>query len=313
MKHLRNLADVQLDRPSVVAIGVFDGVHRGHQYLIAQQVQTAREQDALAVVLTLFPHPDRVLRRIRGPYYLTTPDERAALLGALGVDLVVTLAFDESLRRTRAAAFVDQLLARLQMRELWVGPDFALGYKREGDVAFLSARGQEQGFAVRVVSMKQTRQGETIRSSTIREALYAGEVERAARYLGRYYRVSGPVVKGAERGHSVGFPTANIDVWEERVVPATGVYAGWAYLGSRRFAAATNVGVRPTFDDDSRQTVEAHLLDFEGDLYGQELAFEFVGRLRGEQRFESIEALRAQIARDVARARALLGVAVGGS
>ncbi len=312
MEHVRNLAEVQVNRPSIVAIGAFDGVHRGHQHLIRQQVQLARARDALAVVLTFFPHPDVVIRGLRGPYYLTTPDERAALLGELGVNLVVTLPFDENLRHTRAADFVNQMVERLRLSALWVGPDFALGYKREGDIPFLMARGQEQGFEVRVVDPMQTRDGETISSRALREALRAGKVEQAARHLGRAYRVTGVVVEGAKRGHRIGFPTANIEVWSERLIPATGVYAGWAWVGGRRMGAATNIGVRPTFDDDSRQTVEAHLIDFSGDLYGQELAFDFVGRLRCEQRFSGVEALKAQIAKDVAQTRALLGVAKKG-
>ncbi|MCZ7545625.1 MAG: bifunctional riboflavin kinase/FAD synthetase [Anaerolineae bacterium] len=310
MNHVQKLADVYLDRPSIVTIGAFDGVHRGHQHLVRQQVALARQRNAAAVVLTFFPHPDVVIRGLRGPYYLTAPDERAALLSALGVDVVVTLPFDEALRRTRAADFVNQMVTHLHMQALWVGPDFALGYKREGNVAFLQARGQEQGFEVRVVDLKQTqREGETISSAAIREALRAGEVEKAARFLGRPYRVAGVVAKGARRGHAIGFPTANLDVWAEQLIPATGVYAGWAWVGARRVAAATNVGVRPTFEEDARQTVEAHLLDFTGELYDQNVAFDFVGRLRGEQRFDGIEALRQQIAKDVAQTRALLGVA----
>lgn len=310
MEHIHSLAEIKLERPSIVTIGAFDGVHRGHQYLIEQQVQLARQRDAAAVVLTFFPHPDRVLRAPQGPYYLTTPDERAALIGSLGVDLVVTLPFDDALRHTRAADFVKLLIDRLNLHALWVGPDFALGYRREGDVPFLKALGERLGFAVRVVDVQQTRDGEAISSTAIREALRKGEVERAARYLGRPYRITGTVVEGRRRGQKLGFPTANLQVWHERMIPAAGVYAGWAWVGDRRYATAANIGVRPTFQDDASQSIEAHLLDYDGgDLYGWEIALEFVGRLRGEQRFESVEALRAQIAKDVTQTRALLGVA----
>jgi riboflavin kinase/FMN adenylyltransferase len=310
MRHVHNLADANLDRPSIVTIGAFDGVHRGHQHLVAQQVGLARASGALAAVLTFFPHPDTVIRGRGGPFCLTTPEERAGLLAELGVDVVVTHPFDEELRRTRAADFVGQLLCHLRMRALWVGLGFALGYKREGDVPFLIAQGRERGFEVRVVKAMLTLEGEVVSSAAIREALRRGDVERAARCLGRPYRVRGRVMRGARRGWRVGFPTANLEVWEERLVPARGVYAGWAWVGERKAAAVTNVGVRPTFVDDARQTVEVHLLDFEGDLYGREVTFDFVARLRGERRFDGVEALRRQIAADVARARELLGVPV---
>lgn len=305
MIHLSSLEAAQLDRASTVTIGVFDGVHRGHQYLIRQLVADAHANNRYAVVITFFPHPDVVLRGLSGRYYLTTPDERARLLGELGVDYVITLAFDEALRQIRAVIFVQKMLEHLQLASLWVGADFALGYKREGNVDFLSKQGRASGFSVHVVDTLLDMQHAAIKSTAIREALLAGDVAQAREWLGRAFQVSGEVVHGQARGRTIGFPTANIDVWQELAIPATGVYAGWATLGDERFMAVTNVGYRPTFEGRD-VTVEAHLLDFDRDIYGQTLGFTFEKRLRAEQKFSGIEALIAQIRADADEGRAYL-------
>ncbi len=306
MTHIRNLTDAQLERPSVVTIGVFDGVHRGHQHLLKRLSEKAREAHWLAVALTFFPHPDIVLRGQVGRYYLSSPDERAELLMKHGIDHVITHPFNEHVRQIRAADFVDMLLNHLQMRTLWVGANFAMGYKREGNLDFLRSQGEQKGFTVEVVDMMRTENpGEVISSTAIRERLYTGDVETAHRWLGRPYAVSGEVIHGEKRGRKIGFPTANISVWDERIIPANGVYAGWAWLDNQRYMAVTNVGIRPTFAGDD-VTVEVHLLDFQQDIYGQNLRFEFIKRLRPEKKFNGIEALIAQINADVAAGRAYL-------
>ncbi|MBO9309405.1 MAG: bifunctional riboflavin kinase/FAD synthetase [Chloroflexi bacterium] len=305
-QHATQLSAVRLAQPSVVTIGIFDGVHRGHQYLLRKMVEAAHQADQLAVAVTFFPHPDVILRGITGRrYYLTTPEQRAELLFALGVDIVVTQPFDETLRRMRAADFVDMLLAHLRMASLWLTPDFALGYQREGDFAFLSAQGRQKGFRVQSVDLLLDDQHRAIRSSTIRQALAEGDVSAAAQLLARPYRVAGEVVHGDHRGRSIGFPTANLAVWSEQLLPANGVYACYAHLGDERLAAVANVGSRPTFGG-TEVRVEAYLLDFDRDIYGQTLALDFVARLRGEQRFSSVDALIAQISADVAASRQLL-------
>ncbi|MCS6835142.1 MAG: bifunctional riboflavin kinase/FAD synthetase [Anaerolineae bacterium] len=307
MSHLYRLEDAQVARPSLVTIGVFDGVHRGHQQLITRLVATARQQRALAVVLTFFPHPDVVLSgKPQERYYLSHPDERAALLTGLGVDLVITQTFDDQLRQIRAADYVVNLHEHLNLRELWVGADFALGYQREGNVTFLRQQGERYGFRVQTVDLvAQGADGSIISSSAVRASLRAGQVRQAAQWLGRSYALAGQVVHGDARGRTIGFPTANVAVWEEQVLPAYGVYAGWATLGSERFMAVTNVGVRPTFGGQQIR-VEPHLLDFDRDIYGQTLRVTFEERLRGEQRFNGLDALKAQLARDVQAARAYL-------
>lgn len=306
MTPIYQLEDAKLQQPSVVSIGVFDGVHRGHQYLIKKLVQEAHSSGRAAVALTFFPHPDVVLRNQKGRYYLTPPEERARLLAELGIDCVVIHPFNDEVRQIRAAEFVDRLIEYLNLDSVWIGADFAMGYKREGNVTFLQQQGQEKGFSVRVIDLMQTENpGEVISSSTIRELLSEGAVDRVQDLLGRSYAVSGKVVRGEQRGRKIGFPTANIDVWDEQVIPANGVYAGWATLGDERFMAVTNVGVRPTFDGENI-TVEAHLLDFDRDIYGQILSFAFEQHLRSEMKFSGIDELIAQIGADADAARTFL-------
>jgi riboflavin kinase/FMN adenylyltransferase len=305
MEHLYHLAQAQLERPSLVTIGVFDGVHKGHQHLIRQLVNEAHTHNRQAVVLTFFPHPDVVLRGLEGRYYLTTPEQKAELLTALGVDCVVTHPFDDGVRQMRAADFVDQLLRHLKMESLWVGADFAMGYKREGNVPFLKAQGAQKGFTVHEIDLMAA-EGAAISSTAIRQALGEGQVEQAKAWLGRGYSVRGEVVHGEGRGRQIGYPTANIAVWKEQVIPANGVYAGWANLNGERLMAATSVGLNPTFEGGKQVSVEPYLLDFDRDIYGQQLEVTFETWLRPEEKFSSIEALIEQIGRDVEAARQYL-------
>lgn len=306
MNHIYGLSNIHLLRSSVLTIGVFDGVHRGHQHLIRQLVAAAHAEDHLAVVMTFFPHPDVVLKDINQRYYLTTPDERARQLLALGVDVVITQTFDDIMRQIPAADFVDQLARYLRLKKLWVGADFALGHKREGDVPFLIEAGRERGFDVHVVDLVTSDAlGDNISSTAIRDLLREGAVEQARHLLGRGYTVCGEVVHGAKRGRKIGFPTANIDVWAEQIIPMNGVYAGWAYLGDERFMAMTNVGVSPTFAYKG-VTVESYLLDFNRDIYGQTLTITFEKFLRPEEKYDGLDALIAQINQDCDDGRAYL-------
>lgn len=306
MIHVRELDDIQLDNPSMVTIGVFDGVHRGHQTLIRHLVDEAHSANRQAVVLTFHPHPDVVIRDITGRYYLTTPSQRAELLGEMGVDVVVTHPFDESIRTIRATQFVDNLINSLHMTCLRVGTDFALGYQREGNVAYLTELGNEKGYEVRPIELvKLNGDEEQISSSAIRDLLQAGDVSKANGLLGRPYTVQGEVVEGDKRGRTIGFPTANMKIWEQQVLPAQGVYAGWATIGNEQFMAVSNLGVRPTFDGQSL-SLEPHLLDFNRDIYGEILTLTFEHRLRAEQKFNGLDALKAQLGRDIAQGRDLL-------
>lgn len=306
MKHVQSLKDANLNTPSLVTIGVFDGLHTGHQILIQQLIDRAHADHKLAVVITFFPHPDKVLHDVDDRYYLMTPEQRANLILKMGVDCVITHPFNDDIRQMRASDFVDQLVDYLKISELWVGSDFAMGYKREGNVEFLTAQGHEKGFTVTAIDLIMTDSGDkVIRSSEIREHLMIGDMAKVRGWLGRGYAVVGEVVHGQQRGRTIGFPTANVNVWSEQIIPANGVYAGWALLGDETLMAVTNIGIRPTFDGNN-VTVEAHLLDFDRDIYGKDLEVSFETRLRAEKKFNGIGELVAQIQADADSARLYL-------
>jgi riboflavin kinase / FMN adenylyltransferase len=305
MQHLRSLDHVQLES-AWITIGSFDGVHRGHQTLISRLVEEAHQSGHLAVVVTFFPHPAVVLRNISDPYYLTSPEERADLLAQLGVDYLVTLPFDRELAAVSAADFMQMLSTHLGLRRLWVGSDFALGRNREGDVPRLQMIGKDLGFEVQVME-PVLENGETISSSHVRAALQEGQVGEAARLLGRNYSVTGEVVHGDGRGHLLGIPTANLSIWPQRLLPAYGIYATWVQFADQRLPSVSNIGIRPMFQsEDKSPRVEAHLLDFNQDLYGQVLTLEFVKFLRNEEKYSSIDALLEQIKQDIILAREVL-------
>ncbi len=304
MKHIRSLDGLTL-HDSWLTVGVFDGVHRGHQQIIHSLTSAAHRSGEPAVVVTFWPHPASVLsgRELR---CLTVPDERAELLSALGVDLVATLTFDSSLANTSAEDFVRRLRDALDFRHMMIGYDFALGKGREGNAARLAEIGRQLDFQVEVIPAVSDESG-VISSTEIRKLVATGQVGDAAGLLGRPYGLHGPVVHGDSRGKGLGFPTANIGLPDGKILPANGVYACRAVVDGRSLVAAVNVGVRPQFHaDSSAPSVEAYLLDFDGDLYGKDLGLEFVTRLRSEARFESVEGLIQQMHRDVQQVRELL-------
>ncbi len=294
-----------LNRPTVLTIGVFDGVHRGHQHLIDTVRERAAALGCLSGVVTLYPHPQQVLFPGHPLGYITTLEERLRLLRAQQVDWVAVLRFDQELAQARAADFVAALRNCVPFPEIWVGPDFALGRGREGTLARLQEWGEEQGFRAATVTPLLVA-GQVANSTSVRQLLAGGDVEQAAGLLGRFPTLSGPVVTGAQRGRRLGFPTANIETDPEVLVPANGVYAAYAHWSGRSAPAVVSIGNRPTFDNGAR-SIEAFLLDTSEDLYGQQMTLEFRQRLRGEVRFPGPEALIAQIQEDVRQARGLLG------
>ncbi len=305
MRHVRGLESLRLER-AYLTVGVFDGVHLGHQAIVDALVAAARREGVPSVALTFFPHPTLVLRGHRPHYYLTSPEMRARLLDERGVDLVVTQPFDLPFSRLSAGAFLDLLQEHLGARGLWVGPDFAFGHQRQGNVAYLEAVKEARGFEVHVVP-PVTVDGEAVSSTRIRQALAAGEVALAARLLGRLFAVEGRVVRGDGRGRELGVPTANLALWEEQALPAVGVYACLAEVDGETYAAATNVGLRPMFEEDRQEPlVEAHLLAYNGNLYDRSLRLAFLERLRAEVRFETVEELVAQMREDIARTEAIV-------
>jgi riboflavin kinase/FMN adenylyltransferase len=305
MQHFWSLEELWLGT-SWLTIGAFDGVHRGHQQIIQQLTAGAHAAGVPAVVLTFYPHPSAVLGKRDGPFYLTTPEQRAHLLGQLGVDFVISHPFNRQVANTSAQDFMAYLVAHIHPQQLCVGYDFALGRGREGNVERLSELGQEFDYGVHVFAPVKLG-GEVVSSSQIRAELTQGNVSRAAELLGRPYSVSGVVVQGDGRGHSIGVPTANLDVWKKLVLPKPGVYACQARLQARTYAAVTNIGYRPTFPGaPPSPQVEAHLLDFHQNVYGKQIELFFYERLRDEQKFPSVDALVAQIQSDIQRGREIL-------
>jgi riboflavin kinase/FMN adenylyltransferase len=286
-------------------VGVFDGVHRGHQEIIKKLTTGAHANGAPAVVLTFDPHPASVLggHEIK---CLTLPDERAELLGELGVDAVITERFTRELSTVSAYDFMSRLTHQLGLRHLLIGYDFALGKGREGNAARLTEIGSELGYAVEVLSALSDESG-VISSTEIRKLIEVGNVTEAARLLGHPYSLHGPVIHGDGRGRTIDVPTANIAYPPAKMIPAKGIYACWAYLKDRKYQAAINVGTNPTFTPDKQlPNVEAHLLDFRQEIYEEDVRLEFVARLRNELRFDSVDKLLEQIWKDVAETKRIL-------
>lgn len=305
MIHYRSIEEISLQN-SWLTIGVFDGVHRGHREILSNLTVGAHANSAPAVVLTFWPHPGVVLGKRKHLKSLTTPEERAELLGELGVDVVVTQPFTPEFAQLSALNFMRLVSKHLGLRSLWIGYDFALGHNREGDFERLTEIGTELGYKVNPIG--PVKNGEDVLSSSlIRQRIREGNVFRAAENLGRYYALSGPVVHGDGRGRKINIPTANIAYPEEKVIPVNGVYACWAWVGEEKHPAAVNIGINPTFTPDKETpNVEAHLLDFDRELYGEELKLEFVQRLRDELKFEGVEALLEQINADIGETREIL-------
>ena len=303
----RGITHLRRQQPSGITIGAFDGVHLGHQALIRRLVSDAHARGLEPLVVTFDPLPRQ---RLRPDEYrlLSALTERLVHIEALGVAGVVVIPFDTDLIHTSAEVFADQLVAHLALTRLWIGPDFRMGRDRQGDAGFLREAGSRLGFTVDVLDEVVTWEDRPVRSRRIRAALRAGNLREANGCLGYPYRLSGRVVHGDQRGQSLGFPTANLELPEERLLPANGVYICHAYLGepadpaSTIYGAITNVGTRPTFDHAS-PSVEAHLLDFSEDIYGQTLRLDFVKRLRPELKFPSASALIEQMRHDEAAAR----------
>ena len=298
------LSGASSDRDSILTVGVFDGVHLGHRHLIAHLTKEAAAAGCRPGVVTFRNHPASVLRDDFKPQYLTSLDERSSMLQALGADPVVPVTFDLELSKQSARDFVLRLQTHLRMVGLVFGPGFAIGRNREGDAATLTSLGRELGFSVTIVDLLQD-QGEPVRSTTVRRALAEGDVSRVAKMLGRNFEVRGTVVRGIGRGRTLGFPTANLGVPSGMAIPQDGIYATWAHQDGRRLMAATSIGTRPTFEERER-TIEAFIMDFDGDLYDREVRLEFVRRLRDEEKYDTVEALQEQVARDVDQTRAIL-------
>lgn len=315
MKIIRD-SDDQRVSASVLTTGAFDGVHRGHQTVIAEVIRRAKERSVESAVVTFDVHPATVVRPESAPKLLTRITRKLELLEALGVDVVYIIEFDEERAGTTATEFVnDVFVDRLGAQEVLVGSDFNFGKGREGTVAFLEEQGKIHGFDVEGLELirRTATATEPVSSTAIRRALVGGDVEGAAVMLGRPFEMWGEVVRGDQRGRTIGFPTANIPWPDELARPANGVYAcRYVHPDGTEHLAAANVGVRPTFYDNADSVVlEAHLLDFpkdgeSGDLYGAYAKVQFLHFLRSERRFNGIDELKAQLEQDIADTRGLL-------
>ena len=301
---IEELRKVSIQKGTAVTIGVFDGVHLGHQSLLRRTMEEARARGLLSAVLTFRNHPRTVLTPGFQPRYLMDLDHRLKAMESLGLDRVVAITFTRAVSQLRAREFVTLLKDKLRMKVLVVGPDFALGSKREGDIAMLSELGGEMDFQVSCMDLVQ--EGDQVVSSTvIRDALAQGDVARARSLLSRPFNLSGQVVVGEKRGRILGFPTANLEVDAERALPADGIYATRARVKGTAMDSISYIGTNPTFDGVKR-SIEVYIFDFDGDLYGQRLSVDFITQVRGDARFSGPQELIDQMNRDVARAREVL-------
>jgi riboflavin kinase/FMN adenylyltransferase len=285
-----------------LAIGVFDGVHLGHQRVIGQARDDARSRSGTAVALTFDPHPMRVLQPDKAPLLLTSTDHKLALIGQLGVDACLLLTFDKAFSLTPPEKFIEPVASQTnQLQEICVGSRFRFGHDRLGDVRLMETLAPRYGFVAREI--KSVKLGEEmISSSAIRQHVLHGRLERAAAMLGRPFSILGTVEPGDHRGRELGFPTANLNSHNE-VLPPDGVYAVRVIIGAEQLGGVVNVGVRPTFVGAPRRVLEVHILDFTRDLYGQDVEILFLSKLRDEQKFDSVDALRKQITADIEAAR----------
>lgn len=304
MRIEEELAKVKPQKETLLTVGVFDGVHLGHQRLLTHLRNEAQQRDLLTGVVTFKSHPQKVLSPGRKLLWLSNLETRTNLLRSFGIDVIVTLPFTPQLAELTAREFVQLLKDYLKMRGLVVGPDFALGKNREGSADQLRLLGQEMGFIVEVVP-PVVLDGEVISSSAVRLALAQGDMETVEKLFGRPFSLSGQVVTGDRRGRVLGFPTANLDVEPEQALPSDGVYVTAAHINHESLPSVTNIGVRPTFGD-GKHLVETYLLDYEGQLHQQRLRIDLLDKLRDEKHFDTVEQLKSQIRKDVEQARTIL-------
>jgi len=301
MRLFHGTDNAEIARPSVLTLGVFDGLHLGHQLIMKTIVERARAINAVPTVITFEPHPRAVLHPESAPPLLQTLDQKIEAMGVLGIEQTIVIHFDQAFSQIRAEDFLcDTVVNRLQAKEVYLGRGFFFGHNREGNIELLRSISERLGLFADEVPEVRLR-GKRIGSTRIRELLLTGRVNLARRMLGRPYGVEGPVVPGAARGQGIGFPTANIRP-HNRVIPRGGVYVTATLLSGQWRRSVTNIGTRPTFDDGTEPSIETHVLNWSGNLYGDVVRVRFLHRLRAEKKFGSIAELTSQIGRDVARA-----------
>ena len=306
MTHVYQLSDVKVSSPTVLAIGVFDGVHLGHQSLLNNMIKYAKEHDFPSVVVTFYPSPSVALGKCEESSYIHSPNEKASLLHDLGIDFVLTMNFNQKLAKMTPESFIMELRNQIDFRYLWCSNNFAFGKARQGNINWLHNNSDNLGFKI-IISDPVLEDGKIVSSSRVRNQIMRGDVVAASRCLGRPLSIPGTIVKGSGRGNSIGFPTANLSIWERRACPSKGVYVANAILKDKHYPAVVNIGIRPTFDNrNNDEIIEAHLIGFSDDIYGKNIILEFLDRLRDEQKFENVNLLIDQINKDVLETKSRL-------
>lgn len=286
---------------TLLTIGVFDGIHLGHQQLLQKLKQKAFENRLLPGVVTFDPHPRHITTPGIDLPCLTTPQEKIDILNSLGLEIIALITFTKDVADLPAREFLVKLKKHLRMKGLIIGPDFAMGQGREGNRDNLLALGREMGFSLEILSGVSIN-GDIVSSTSIRKALIGGDLKKVSLLLGRPFALSGTVVKGDERGRLIGYPTANLKLDRDKTIPVDGIYITLTWIEGKPHSSVTSIGLRPTFKKQER-TIETYILDFSGDLYGKRLKLEFLEKLRGEKKFSGVEELKKQIALDVEQAR----------
>ena len=301
------MSHIEEIKPFVYAtIGAFDGIHVGHQQLIRSMVDQTKIDQKNSLVVTFDPHPAVVLKSLPMPFYITSPSEKEHILRQLGVNHVLSLKFDRTLSSLEPEEFINLLLQDYNIEQLWLGKDFALGKNRSGNLTVLSKIGKNKGFKV-IETQHIHDKGIKVSSSIIRKWIQDGNFPETPKALNRYYSLHGQVTHGDSRGKGLGFPTANLEVWEGKLLPRPGVYATWLTIEKNEFLSVTNVGFRPTFEKQMLMPrIEVHILDFDRDIYNHKVQLHFVEQLRPEIKFDSIELLVNQISKDKRRAEEIL-------
>ncbi|MCD6390735.1 MAG: bifunctional riboflavin kinase/FAD synthetase [Dehalococcoidia bacterium] len=303
----QELANIAPQSETLLTIGVFDGVHAGHRYLLEKLKRKAAERNLVSGVVTFNPHPQSVLNPHNQILWLSAPEDRVKSLQRLGINLVAVLTFTQEVAKLSAREFMILVKKHLRMRGIMVGPDFTLGRGQEGNIHLLRTLGREMNFSLEVIP-PCTINGEIVSSTLIRQALTQGDMGKVRRLMGHYFQIGGKVVPSDKRGRILGFPTANLDIKPQQALPSNGIYATVTQVDDKQFHSATNIGTRPTFGK-GKKTVETHLLNYKGDLYSKEIRVEFVQKLRDEQRFPSSEELKTQIEQDIQEIDAILRAA----
>ena len=302
----RNIKRLSSSNGHWITIGSFDGVHLGHQKLINQLVDGARKAATHPLVVTFFPNPVVFLKHIESPFYLTSTEEKEDMLLSAGIHSILTLHFDEEVSRQTPLEFISMLHAQLHFSHLLFGFDFRLGAGREGDIQLLEALGEEMGFSAQAIKPIKY-QGLIISSSRIRNSIRNGYIQSANAMLGHIFSIKGKVVHGDGRGKHIGLPTANLKVWDKQLLPTNGVYAAYTMIGDLRHPSVVSIGYRPTFyQSQTIRTIEDHILDFSGQIYGEQIKIQFIEKLRPEKKYDSVDKLMEQIREDIINTREIL-------